>query len=183
MGGITLKNTAVSVSDLQKMGKEIRAGADYAGKKIEPSEATVYGMQLGFGNAGTAYREKALTSVRSESQIAGVADASSADFEVAVVLTSSKWKGVIYHYHVDPNGCARRLTSSSGEVAWFASYQGWGALSDEYSVLENPLRFQGQYGDIETGLNYNRYRYYDCELGQFVVNDPLRLSAGENLYR
>ncbi|WDN10448.1 DUF6531 domain-containing protein [Xanthomonas oryzae] len=183
LGGITLKNTAVSVSDLQKMGKEIRAGADYAGKKIEPSEATVYGMQLGFGNAGTAYREKALTSVRSESQIAGVADASSADFEVAVVLTSSKWKGVIYHYHVDPNGCARRLTSSSGEVAWFASYQGWGALSDEYSVLENPLRFQGQYGDIETGLNYNRYRYYDCELGQFVVNDPLRLSAGENLYR
>ncbi|HEL4244288.1 hypothetical protein I5U23_03540 [Stenotrophomonas maltophilia] len=46
----------------------------------------------------------------------------------------------------------------------------------------NNLRLQGQYFDEETGLNYNRYRYYDPKLGQFIGQDPLTLQAGENLY-
>ncbi|NES11939.1 hypothetical protein G3O07_22940, partial [Pseudomonas laurentiana] len=30
----------------------------------------------------------------------------------------------------------------------------------------NPLRFQGQYYDHETGLHYNRYRYNDPLIGR-----------------
>ena len=47
---------------------------------------------------------------------------------------------------------------------------------------DNPLRLQGQYADIETGLHFNRQRYYDASLGAFITQDPLRLGAGINLY-
>jgi len=46
----------------------------------------------------------------------------------------------------------------------------------------NPLRFQGQYFDFETGLHYNRYRYYDPVLGRFVSKDPIGLLGGLHAY-
>ncbi|EAM7548825.1 hypothetical protein NZQ62_004496 [Salmonella enterica] len=35
--------------------------------------------------------------------------------------------------------------------------------------FRNPLRFQGQYEDEESGLFYNLNRYYQPELGQHNV--------------
>lgn len=32
-----------------------------------------------------------------------------------------------------------------------------------------PFRYQGQYEDTETGLYYNRFRYYDPEAGQYLA--------------
>jgi RHS repeat-associated protein len=46
-----------------------------------------------------------------------------------------------------------------------------------------PFRFPGQYHDPETGLHYNRHRYYDPETGRFTTPDPAGLDAGPNLYR
>jgi RHS repeat-associated protein len=45
------------------------------------------------------------------------------------------------------------------------------------------LRFQGQYFDEETGLHYNRFRYYDPDVGRFVNQDPIGLAGGNNLFR
>jgi len=45
-----------------------------------------------------------------------------------------------------------------------------------------PFRYQGQYEDVETGLYYNRFRYYDPETGQYTQQDPIRLAGGMNLY-
>jgi uncharacterized protein RhaS with RHS repeats len=42
-------------------------------------------------------------------------------------------------------------------------------------VLEQPFRFQGQLFDEETGLHYNRFRYYDPDVGRFVSQDPIGL--------
>ncbi|MBT2333170.1 RHS domain-containing protein [Variovorax paradoxus] len=90
----------------------------------------------------------------------------------------------ILHYHVDPNGCPTRLTNEEGRTVWSASYDAWGAISAFHrEEVFNPLRFQGQYFDPETGLHYNRYRYFDPNSGQFISQDPLRLRAGENLTR
>ncbi|WET42268.1 RHS repeat-associated core domain-containing protein [Citrobacter enshiensis] len=44
------------------------------------------------------------------------------------------------------------------------------------------LRFPGQYEDAESGLYYNRFRYYDCETGQYLCADPIGLEGGLNLY-
>lgn len=49
--------------------------------------------------------------------------------------------------------------------------------------IELNLRFQGQYYDEETGLHYNRFRYYDPDVGRFVSQDPIGLEGGENLYQ
>ncbi|MEI7166958.1 RHS repeat-associated core domain-containing protein [Pectobacterium parmentieri] len=38
------------------------------------------------------------------------------------------------------------------------------------------LRYQGQLYDAETGLYYNRHRYYDAESGQYLSPDPIGLS-------
>ena len=41
-----------------------------------------------------------------------------------------------------------------------------------------PFRFQGQYEDEEIGLYYNRFRYYDPEVGQYTQQDPIGLAGG-----
>ena len=45
------------------------------------------------------------------------------------------------------------------------------------------LRFQGQYHDEETGLHYNRFRYYDPDVGRFASQDPIGLAGGVNTYQ
>ncbi|WP_162130813.1 RHS repeat-associated core domain-containing protein, partial [Variovorax sp. CF313] len=45
-----------------------------------------------------------------------------------------------------------------------------------------PIRFQGQYWDEETGLHYNRYRYYDPFGGRFVSKDPIGVKGGFNAH-
>ena len=42
-----------------------------------------------------------------------------------------------------------------------------------------PFRYQGQYEDIETGLYYNRFRYYSPQMGMYISSDPIGL-AGNN---
>lgn len=46
-----------------------------------------------------------------------------------------------------------------------------------------PFLFQGQYFDRETGLAYNRFRYYSPRLGMYISQDPIGLVGGIlNLY-
>ena len=45
-----------------------------------------------------------------------------------------------------------------------------------------PFRFQGQFYDGETGLHYNRFRYYDSDVGMFISRDPIGLMGGFNVF-
>ncbi len=49
--------------------------------------------------------------------------------------------------------------------------------------MTKPLRFQGQYFDQETGLHYNRHRYYNPKSGLFTTADPIGLAGGLNNYQ
>ncbi|RVU91058.1 RHS repeat-associated core domain-containing protein [Flavobacterium columnare] len=41
----------------------------------------------------------------------------------------------------------------------------------------------GQYEDLELeGLYYNRFRYYDCTIGNYISQDPIGLLGGNALY-
>lgn len=48
------------------------------------------------------------------------------------------------------------------------------------AIIEQPFRFQGQQFDEETGLHYNRFRYYDPSVGRFASQDPIGLAGGNN---
>ncbi|VWC43298.1 Rhs family protein [Burkholderia lata] len=87
-------------------------------------------------------------------------------------------------YQCDHLGTPQELTDEHSEIAWSAEYRAWGVAQEvtrKISVgrveLRNPLRFQGQYHDQETGLHYNRYRYYDPNSGRYIIQDPLGLQA------
>jgi RHS repeat-associated protein len=49
--------------------------------------------------------------------------------------------------------------------------------------IDNPIRFQGQYHDLETGLHDNFQRYYDPSLGRYIHQDPIGLAGGLNHYQ
>ncbi|ECG1483879.1 type IV secretion protein Rhs, partial [Salmonella enterica subsp. enterica] len=80
------------------------------------------------------------------------------------------------------NGAPLRLTDECGGLAWSQRSGPWGAWNEQTGSVKNPLRFQGQYFDEESGLHYNRYRYYEPESGRYISADPIGLAGGINLY-
>jgi len=87
-----------------------------------------------------------------------------------------------YRYHNDPNGCPTRLTRDDGQVVWAARYEVWGQARVLVNEVDNPIRLQGQYEDQETGLHYNRFRYFDPISGTYISADPVGLNGGVNIY-
>ncbi|WP_211145527.1 RHS repeat-associated core domain-containing protein, partial [Pseudomonas syringae group genomosp. 3] len=92
-------------------------------------------------------------------------------------------ENTIYYYHTDQIGTPLEMTDAEGHIVWQAKYAPWGLIKQlVVNKVEQNLRFQGQYFDVETGLHYNTFRYYDPEIGRFITQDPIGLSGGDNLY-
>ncbi len=90
----------------------------------------------------------------------------------------------IHYYQCDHLGTPLELLDTQGEAVWSAQYKAWGGiLHYERLEVEQPLRFQGQYEDAETGLYYNRHRYYDPDSARYVTLDPIGLLGGANSYQ
>jgi RHS repeat-associated protein len=71
-----------------------------------------------------------------------------------------------------------------GSIAWSVDYHSYGNVARQRKAeIVSPLRFQGQYYDEETGLHYNRHRYYNPETGRFITPDPIGLAGGLNNYQ
>ena len=90
--------------------------------------------------------------------------------------------GQHFYYHNDHAGTPQRMTDVDGNVVWSAEHFAFGYAQVHVGKVENPLRFKGQYFDVETGLHYNRFRYYSPTLGRYVSVDPVGLVGGHNLY-
>ena len=71
-----------------------------------------------------------------------------------------------------------------GKRVWARELDIYGRTrSEEGEVGFIPFLYQVQYLDTETGLAYNRFRYYSPETGAYISQDPIRLEAGlTNLY-
>jgi RHS repeat-associated protein len=95
---------------------------------------------------------------------------------------------VLSWYQCDHLGTPQELTDVNGGILWSAHYKAWGEIREQRAnfaiqhALKNPIRFQGQYHDHETGLYYNRHRYYDPSVGRFISKDPVRWAGGLNFY-
>jgi RHS repeat-associated protein len=76
------------------------------------------------------------------------------------------------------------MYDTNGEKTWEADLDIYGRVRTfaGRSLSECPFRYQGQYQDEETGLYYNRFRYYDAEVGNYLSQDPIRVRGGFVLY-
>ena len=80
-------------------------------------------------------------------------------------------------------GTPIQALGSKGNVVWDCILDIYGdvlELRGERNFI--PFRFQGQYEDGETGLYYNRYRYYDPSTGNYISQDPISIAGGLNVY-
>jgi len=80
-------------------------------------------------------------------------------------------------------GAPVHIEDDRGESVWSArlSPYGWVEVRPG-AAIEFSLRFPGHYHDAETGLHYNRFRYYSPELGRYLQPDPIGIGGGVNLY-
>jgi RHS repeat-associated protein len=91
------------------------------------------------------------------------------------VITETATTAVMYYYHNDHLGTPRALTDQSQNIVWQASYTPFGEAAITTQIVENNIRFPGQYFDQETNLHYNYFRYYDPSTGRYLRSDPIGL--------
>ncbi|EQA0569170.1 RHS repeat protein, partial [Escherichia coli] len=91
----------------------------------------------------------------------------------------------IHLYHCDHRGLPLALISTEGTTAWYAEYDEWGNQLNEENPhqLQQLIRLPGQQYDEESGLYYNRHRYYDPLQGRYITQDPIGLKGGWNFYQ
>ncbi|MFY0487754.1 RHS repeat-associated core domain-containing protein, partial [Escherichia coli] len=91
----------------------------------------------------------------------------------------------IHLYHCDHRGLPLALVSTEGATAWYAEYDEWGnqLSEDNPHQLQQLIRLPGQQYDEESGLYYNRHRYYDPLQGRYITQDPIGLKGGWNFYQ
>ena len=83
----------------------------------------------------------------------------------------------------DHLGTPTAMLDQSGNTLWSADISIYGELRNVVGERQAcPFRWPGQYEDAETGLYYNRFRYYDPEAGEYVSQDPIGLSGGSRLH-
>ena len=92
-------------------------------------------------------------------------------------------EGSSYSILTDQLGTPTEAYDAEGNEVWSR------VLDMDGNVIEEtgnkgmvPFLFQGQYYDCETGLAYNRFRYYSPKMGMYVSQDPIGLAGGIRLY-
>ncbi|MGX7761083.1 putative T7SS-secreted protein [Streptomyces angustmyceticus] len=78
-------------------------------------------------------------------------------------------------------GAPFALVDDQGHIVWHTCNTLWGITAWNHAATAcTPLRFPGQYFDLELGLHYNVHRYYDAESGRYLSADPLGLTPSPN---
>ncbi|HET9958028.1 MAG TPA: RHS repeat-associated core domain-containing protein [Polyangiaceae bacterium] len=99
-------------------------------------------------------------------------------------VAEALWEdGKIRHVVSSQQGVPQELIDEKGRLVWQGTYDDWGKLVAESGETTCRLRLPGQLADEETGLHYNRFRYYAPETGQFVSPDPIGYGRSKNRFR
>jgi RHS repeat-associated protein len=93
--------------------------------------------------------------------------------------------GAVAWYLPDHLGSVRDLTDNTGTVQDHIDYDAFGnVIFESTPSFSDRYKYSGREFDSETGLQYNRARYYDPKTGRWMAKDPIGFRAGDaNLYR
>ncbi|EPZ0169271.1 RHS repeat-associated core domain-containing protein [Providencia stuartii] len=110
----------------------------------------------------------------------------------AITPTARYQNGKLHYVVTDHQGTPREIFTEKGIASWAGRLNTWGQMAfwqsqdgradNDPNYTECHFRFAGQYEDRETGLYYNRFRYYDKDSGQYISPDPIGLLGGLNPY-
>ena len=93
--------------------------------------------------------------------------------------------GTAAWYLQDREGSVRYLVDNTGAVHDHLTYDGYGnVLTESSPTFGDRFKYTGREFDGETGLQYNRARYYDPKTGRWTSQDPMGFASGDfNKYR
>ena len=102
-------------------------------------------------------------------------------FEADTFVPTAKIQdGKQYSIVSDYMGTPIQMYDAQGNKTWDCTLDIYGKVLavNKGTEFDCPFRFQGQYADEETGLYYNRFRYYEPEIGSYISQDPIGLKSG-----
>jgi RHS repeat-associated protein len=105
-------------------------------------------------------------------------------FDEGTFKPAGKLKGgAVQSIITDYLGTPVEMYDSAGKQTWGVEYDVYGKIrkSSVGGAVDCPFRYQGQYEDEETGLYYNRFRYYDAHQGIYISTDPISIQGGLNV--
>ena len=86
----------------------------------------------------------------------------------------------------DHLGSVRDVIANNGSVNDSIAYDSYGNVlpGETVPTARGMYAWTGRQLDLETGLQYNRARWYDSGTGRWITQDPMGFDAGDsNLYR
>jgi RHS repeat-associated protein len=164
---------------------------DFAGQLVEVTRPDGQKVSFAYDALGRRVRKsfagKATRYVWEENdlvhELADGADAVSWVFDPGAFAPLAKVEGERrFSVVTDHLGTPRMLADEIGMLAWKAQLDVYGVAQTDVALTGCPWRWPGQYEDRETGLYYNRFRYYDPETGRYISQDPIGLEGGSALY-
>ena len=81
----------------------------------------------------------------------------------------------------DAHGSTIALADAAGTLQTQYTYDPFGATTTTGQTNNNSFRYTGREAD-NTGLQYNRARYYNPALGRFISEDPIGIGGGIDVY-
>lgn len=178
----------------RRIGKFIRTTTDTSSSPLDQISETIFVWDgdclvqefSGPSSKSYLYEDRSFIPI---ALVTGLAEPSTLNSDGQLAVQSND---DIIFFNCDPVGMPRETVSLSGTVIESGKLHAWGRITWAGSELTGPrshqsrwnhsLRFQGQYEDMETGLYYNRHRFYDPESGRYCTQDPLGLYGGINSY-
>lgn len=161
---------------------------DYLGRRVEkstPSKTETYAYDgwnlIAIYDTGTTDKRPLIT----YSWGLDLSDTRQGAGGVGGLLMSCERDGAAWTYFEDGHGNVTQVVSqSTGSVSTHMEYDPYGNLvtTTPAWTKQNAFRFSSKFYDVETGLYYYGFRYYDSVHGRWLNRDPIGEEGGANLY-
>ncbi len=91
-------------------------------------------------------------------------------------------RGDVWGALTDQIGTPTELVGHDGSVRWRVTADLNGRQGGGAPAVGCEFGWPGQCRDVEVGFSYNRFRYFDHDVGSYVSKDPIRLHGGPRAY-